>query len=83
MSLQEVTFQTYRANFPTTFLKICGRGENPWSTTCRKTVVVGGKQASFYVSLISWRSQDCHKVEVYLATLCFGDITGFTTVVSE
>ena len=60
-------------------------------TTCLKTVVGASKgmvpvkyfcsnKASFCVSGMSWSSQDCHKVEVNLATLCFGDITRFKTV---
>ena len=36
----------------------------------------------FCVGHISWRSEDFHKAEITLATLSFGDITGFQTVVS-
>ena len=39
-------------------------------------------KSSFCVSRISLRSQGCHKDEVNMATLCFGDITGCKTVVS-
>ena len=39
-------------------------------------------KSSFSVSRISLRSQGCHKDEVNLATLSFGDIAGYNTVVS-
>ena len=39
-------------------------------------------KASFCVHQNSWRSLDCHKVEVNLATLSFWDIVKFKTVVS-
>ena len=35
-----------------------------------------------YVLVISWSSYDCHYVEMNLATLNFGAISGFKTVVS-
>ena len=51
--------------------------------------MVGGKQNDFSptkpvfcASEISWRSCDCHRVEVNLATLSFGDVTRFNIVVS-
>ena len=39
-------------------------------------------KASFYVSWISWRSLDCHKIEVNLVTPVFWDIAEFKTVVA-
>ena len=82
-----------RASFHTTFPKNCGRSESPRTAICLKTVV-GGKQGHapvkyfaatnplFCVGKILLRLQDCLKDEVNLATLRFGDITGFKTVVS-
>ena len=40
-------------------------------------------KAYFSVSWISRRSQDSHNIDVNLATLSLGDITGFKTVVSD
>ena len=40
------------------------------------------QQILSFVSCSYWRSLDCHKVEVYLATLSFGDMTRFIAVVS-
>ena len=39
-------------------------------------------KASFCVNRISRRSYGCHRVEVNLATISFGEITGFEAVVA-
>ena len=63
MGFHDVAILPIQANFDTTFLKHCGRGESPVTTTCVKTVVVVSKgmlpvrylfssKASFYVSRI-------------------------------
>ena len=47
---------------------VCGRGAHNGFSGCNVPAL--------------WRSQDCLMLEVNLATLCFVDITRFTTVVS-
>ena len=44
MRFQDVAFLPSRANFSTTFLDNCGRGEMLEITTCSKTVVEGKKR---------------------------------------
>ena len=75
------------------YIKNCGKGESLGITICPKTVL-GGKQGHavynvlslqqslFCVCHISWRSYDCHRVEVSMATISFVDITGHKKVVS-
>ena len=75
------------------FLRNFDHNESFRADTCLENVV-GGKQGHapckifllhqrfFYVRLISWRLLDCHKVDVRLATLSFGDVTKFKTVMS-
>ena len=72
----------------TTCLNNDGSGKSLVTTKCLNTVVGVDKgmlpvryfrssKVSFCVSLISWRSLDCHKDEVYLAIVSFGGITGY------
>ena len=93
MTFQGIAFQPTRASSSPHFLKIVvevktlgpphvlilllgvSKGMHP-------AVSLRSNKASFCVSIISWRSQDCHKVEVNLTTLGFGDINRFKIVVS-
>ena len=74
----------------TTFLEICGCGRcyGLRTATCLRTVVEGRheevpceilllQQILFCASWISWRSEDCHKVQVNLVTLFFTYYLGF------
>ena len=65
MGIYDAALLPSRASIPTTFLKICGRGESLVTTICLKTVVGVNKgmlpvryfysiQASFFVSV------ECH-----------------------
>ena len=94
MGFHDVAFLPPRANFPPTFLNNCHRGDSLITTTCLKTVIMvsngtlpvkyfSSNKASFCVSGMSWRSQSCQTVEVNMATLSFGVVTGFKTVVSS
>ena len=67
MGYKDVAFLPSRASFSTTFLKICGRGENLWTAACHKAVEGLSKdmlpckhfcstKPLFCVSQISWRS---------------------------
>ena len=85
IGFQDVVFLPSRASF-STFLKNCGRCESLRTTTRLKSVVgvryFCSNKASSCVNQILWRSKVCHKVEVNLSTLNFGDITRYKTVMS-
>ena len=94
MGFHDVAFLPYRASFSIIFAKNFGRGEGTsGATTGVETVIRVSScmftvkyfctnKAPFCVCRILWRSSDYHKDEVNLATLCFGNATGFKTVVS-
>ena len=89
----DVAFLPFRAGFPTTFLKHCGRDECPGTSKCHKTMN-GGKrghtpckillfqQSLFLCRLNFMEITRLSKVEMNMATPRFGDATGFKTVVS-
>ena len=79
--------------FYATFLKNCGRDVSLglphvlklWLGVSNGMLPVkyfNSNKASFCISQISLRSHGCHKDDVNLATLSFGDIARFKTVVS-
>ena len=83
MEFLDVAFQPFLASFTLHFLEIVvelktlgpqlvwvKQGHVP----CK---ILSLRQSPFCVGRISWRSYDCHKVQVNLATLSFGDITRF------
>ena len=88
MSIQDIAFLPSGASFSTKYFKGCW--DNHIHENCGLSVSRGMlpvkyfccDKVSFCVSQISWRSPQCHKDEVNLATNSFGDITGLKTVVS-